>query len=1028
MKSMKNVLMSTSMCVGMGVVAAMGAVPAFSASAMAQSYTTGVLTGNVSDDNGNALDTATVTIISLDRGFSRTSGVNSSGSFRFAELQSGSYQVVISAPGKVRTQDNVSIRPGQETSFNFELRALSDGEDDTIIVVGQAIQGLVFSQTTTGLQVDVAETIKQVPLDFSLTSVTLLAPTVNVGDSAFGNQPSIGGSSVAENAFYVNGLNVTDFNNYIGGSELPFYFYESVEVKTGGYPAEFGRATGGVVTAVTKSGSNDFMLALHANWAPSSLREQSADTPARANRLYEEDDTSFVIEAGGPIIKDRLFFYGLYEINDQETRTFASQATQTYVETTDDPQYGFKVDGYITDDHHVEFTYFDTSSDTTRSTYKFYNDSGQTLYNLEPGTTVFANGGSSYIARYTGSFTDWLTVSAAYGRNKDSSSTDGGDTLRVGDYTGKFESPEGVFESLNSQSISTESEVETEREFYRADVDIEFEFMGSHNVRFGYDLEKLHLKSIRSRIGQDDAAYYYYTARTDEDDRVTAPNMADGDEYVELNIFRSGGEIRGENTAYYIQDAWDVTSQLSLMLGLRYDQFTVNNVVGDALVEFDGEIGPRLGFNYDLFGDGQTKVRGSFGRYYLPTATNTAARMGSYELYMSQYFKDPNGDGVWSADEMDDKGVPLSLGDQIVDWDGARSCPAGGPAATGSNGCRVTGDGSLKDTTSQISRSLQSTYEDEYILGVDHQLNDDWTVGATFFYRSLGRLSEDSAIDAAVIAYCEENGYALKTAAKDGCADIWGGFHQYVIHNPGEDMKVILSDPLPGETELREVSLSAQALGYPDVKREYIGVEFSFDRAFDGVWGLRGSYVLSESRGNAEGQVISTIGQTDAGITQDWDQPGLMDGADGLLPNHRAHQFKVFGSYQLTENVLIGTNISVISPRKFGCLGFHPTDTFARAYRAASWFCDGKPTPRGTQFESDWIKQIDFSVRYDVPIEFAGSELTLRADIFNAFNFKGAMDLNEFGESPNGSANPDYRKVQSYQEPRYIRLGFDLTF
>src|SRR5690606_5750350 len=144
------------------------------------------------------------------------------------------------------------------------------------------------------------------------------------------------------------------------GSLVPFDFYRSVEVKTGGYPAEFGRATGGIINAVTKSGTNDFTFALRGNFALNELRENAPDTYAARNRADESESTSIIVEAGGPIIRDRLFFYGLAQFQDNSS--FAANQTGSYTFQEDnDPFYGLKIDGYITDDHRLEFTYFDTT-------------------------------------------------------------------------------------------------------------------------------------------------------------------------------------------------------------------------------------------------------------------------------------------------------------------------------------------------------------------------------------------------------------------------------------------------------------------------------------------------------------------------------------------------------------------------------------------------------------------------------------------------------------------------------------------
>src|SRR6202008_4460250 len=101
------------------------------------------------------------------------------------------------------------------------------------------------------------------------------APGLTKGDGDLdsnGEGISFGGSSVAENTFYINGLNVTDFYNRVGFSSVPYAFYKEFQVKTGGYSVEFGRTTGGVINAVTRSGTNEFEYGTEVVWEPSSLQ------------------------------------------------------------------------------------------------------------------------------------------------------------------------------------------------------------------------------------------------------------------------------------------------------------------------------------------------------------------------------------------------------------------------------------------------------------------------------------------------------------------------------------------------------------------------------------------------------------------------------------------------------------------------------------------------------------------------------------------------------------------------------------
>lgn len=983
--------------------------------AVAQDISSGTLTGSVAS-SGAPVAGASVEIRSNAQGFVRNTTTDANGAFRAALIPIGTYTVTIQADGYNPISQTASVGLGGQSSFTFEMAPASgDAVAVSDIVVTGARQSLDFNRTTTGLTVDLEELVKTLPVGRDITAVTLLAPSTVQGDSAFGNVPAIGGSSVAENAFYVNGLNITNFNNYIGGSTVPFDFYRSVEVKTGGYAAEFGRATGGIVNAVTKSGSNEFEFALRGNWAPDSLRSQSPDTFSQRNALDERDASNITVEAGGPIIRDRLFFFGLAQFQDQSQSDASITAGQQTRVEADDPFYGFKLDGYITSDHRLEFTYWDSSRES-RNTYYGYDYQTDTVgsqildANGDPVVNTALTGGESYVARYTGTFTDWLTLSAAYGRNEDR------DTLvsSTGGYAYAVDARSGTSVRVSPAQPSSiiDTALETTREFYRGDADIYFSMLGDHHVRMGYEKEQLTLFHTAVAPGPNNTRYFY--RRASATTAQLGPQLAVGQDYIEATTYRSGGTFTNDNIAYYIQDSWDVTDQLTLNLGVRLDQFTLNNADGVEVINFDKEIGPRLAFNFDPSNDGRSRIFGSYGRYYLPVAANTAFRQAGAELFFREYFQ-TNG----AATPYDANGVPVARGTQITYATGA-ACPAGGVGTAGVPGCSVLGDGTAVNPISAISKNLESTAEDEWILGYERKVGDNWTFGANLIYRDLLRNAEDVAIDAAVRNYCNDEGIV-------GCDSIWTGFHQYVILNPGASSQITLSDVLPGETELRTVNFTAAELGYPEAERQYTALELTFKRDFDGVWGLQGSWTISESTGNTEGYVKSDVGQDDSGITQDFDQPGLTEGSNGLLPNHRGHVFKAFGSYQVTRDLMVGANVSISSPRAFGCLGLHPTDVFAAEYGAASNYCQGNLTPRGTQAESDWIKQIDVSLRYNVPLQIPG-DLVLRADIFNLFNFDGTTDLYEFGDLEDGRPDPNYRAPIGYQAPRFVRLGFDWQF
>jgi len=1034
--SVRARLLTSTLLAGLASIATPLAITAVATAiptiASAQDYSSGTLSGVVTDTSGAPLAGATVVVKSLNQGFERTLTTDSSGSFRVPLIPTGGYSVGITKSGFKPTSDgNLSVGLGGSSAYTFTLSA--EGEVDAIVVTGTANPQLDFAATTTGLTVDLETLSKQVPIARNITSVTLLAPGAvrgtqfanSAGGARIAAQPTLGGSSAAENAFYVNGLNITNFNTYLGASTVPFDFYKTVEVKTGGYAAEFGRATGGIINAVTKSGGNDFRFNVSGNYQPTDLENFSPDTYLVKGKRATTDVRDVTFQVSGPIIEDRLFFYVLNQQRATESTNGSITGNSYTVDKSNDPFWGVKLDGYITDRQHVELTWFDTARTTNRSIYTY--NGATDVVGAQTGTATFRNGGQNWVAKYTGSFTDWFTLSAAYGITEDSDSSLPSDT------TTPFvsDSRTGTAIRLGTQTSTSTSLITTKREFYRVDGDLYFELLGKHHIRAGYENEKLTLSNFSVPTGG--LSYTYFDASADDPYGVantdgTSPTSSLTDDYVDVSTFANGGIFEGENTAMYIQDSWEILDNLTLQLGVRYDKFENFNPDGDAFISFDKDtIGPRLGFSWDPNNDGQNKVYGSYGRYYLPVASNTAYRMTGAELFFNELYR------VTAIDPV--TGLP-TLGSQItqatVNAGGGTAdlspCPAGLLGPVGVEGCEVTADGTPIPTDSTVSKNLKPTYQDEFILGFERQFSPLWTAGVSLSYRNLGRTAEDAAIDRAVLNYCAANKLT-------GCDD-FTGFHQYVIINPGEPQSITLSENINGESTPRTVTFTAAQLGYPKVKREYIGLEFSFEREFDGKWSLQGSYVLSESKGNYEGAVKSDVGQTDTSITQDFDQPGLTDGSYGLLPNHRAHQLKVFGTYAVTDYLAVGANLSVLSPHKLGCLGRHPTDGFAALYGASSFYCLKDPTnsssdtltPRGSVSENDWQTTLDLQARFTVPTSLTPGDLVFRAEVFNVFNADSITNSQERGTLSNGNFSPTYGKPTAYQQPRYVRFGFDWAF
>jgi hypothetical protein len=223
-------------------LAAFGAPPAHAAN------NDGAITGHTQAG-------ATVTVTSPDTGLTRSVVADGEGNYRLPFLPVGQYTISASSGGQqVGPTRNVTVALG--TTTTVDLGAVNATSLATINVTSSVLPVIDVSSTESATVVTRADLVR-LPVDQNVTSVALLAPGVVKGNAGFGGI-SFGGSSIAENAFYVNGLNVTDFYNRNGFSEAPFAFYDQFQVKTGGYSVEFGRTTGGVVNAVARSGTNEF--------------------------------------------------------------------------------------------------------------------------------------------------------------------------------------------------------------------------------------------------------------------------------------------------------------------------------------------------------------------------------------------------------------------------------------------------------------------------------------------------------------------------------------------------------------------------------------------------------------------------------------------------------------------------------------------------------------------------------------------------------------------------------------------------
>lgn len=909
----------------------------------------------------------TVEAVDSTRGVTRSKTTDADGAFRFDGITTGDYEVRVLRDGAVIDSAVVDVGLAAVVIVNM---GYTEAAIEEIVVTGSRVQPLDTSIAESGLIIS-SDVLLEMPIERDLTSVAMLAPGVSLGDYRFGGvgNVSFAGASIAENTSYINGLNLTNFRTGVGFSEVPFEFYDTLQVKTGGYSAKYGRALGGVMNARSKSGSNDWKVG--ANIYYTDLIDTSPETFLAANDQDVNTDTKMNVFLSGPILKDHLFFYVLLEDSNVEQEYAGNQSERGYKYEADETFWGVKLDGYITENHHFEFTAFSDESEAIEGTYEF--DPENARWGDYLGDTIYNRGGDNWIATYTGDFFNDFQVSVSYGENKQNRTT----APSTADIPVVYEYRDG-FVALGNWTNFTVDGGDDKREMARIDLTWQ---LGDHALSGGLDDETN--TAVNSTVNS--GGVYWLRDPFNTYNSCPPADCPDNGANVRRRTYESGGTFETKSTAYYIQDTWDINEYWTVEIGMRNETFENLNAEGDIFVEVDDQWAPRTAFVWNPDGVGQNKIFGNWGLYYLPIAANTNIRMSGGETYIHDWF-------AWDGVSENAQREPTNLGPQ---WDQT-----------------VFGDGSVPDTRSTTDRNLEAMYQSEFILGYSFVTDTGIELGVKGIYRQLETTIEDVAIDAAVINYYNSNG---GWTGDDTVEDVFTGFHQYVLTNPGQEMNVYI----PEQSEY--ISLTPEQLGYPKAKREYQALEFTLDRPFDGTWAMNASYTWSNSEGNHEGYVKSDNGQDDAGITQNFDQPGLTDYSYGKLPTHREHTIKLFGSYLFGNGIRVGSTFFWQSGRPYGCFGVHPTDVFAADYGADSHFCGGVPVPRGSLGDTPDVLKFDLGVQYNLQV--SDFDILLALDIFNLFNSANPTLYSEFGETDSGSPDPDFLKIQQYQAPRSMRLS-----
>jgi hypothetical protein len=971
-----------------------------SASLYAQE-TTGTIQGRIVDAQGLAIPGVTVTVTGTQG--AKTAVSDAGGRFNIPFLTPGTYTVRAELQGfKTVNHSGASVGLGQ--TLDVPLTMQVGGLTETVNVTGAPTM-IDTTSTTTGAVLS-SDLLNRVPVGRRVSDALYLAPGVSSSGSAGSANPSMSGGSGLDNLYVIDGVNVTNqgygalgsYSIVFGslGNATPFDFVQEIQVKTGGYEAEFGQSTGGVVNVVTKSGSNLVRGSAFAYAQPTKtegtwtqLQTPNGTVQTLGSRNYDAG-----LEGGGPLVKNHVFFFGAIDPR-YEYQTFQAPAGFPLLDLGGVQRerrsisYSAKGTVQITNGQRFDASFFGDPS-------KGYNGPQRSNALLASQLTRFSSinyGGHNQTVHYDGVLSSSWLVEAYWARALNNLTelpqinqwNQLDTTVTPNVRTGGIGFFEGGNHSLNNQFAAKMTNL-----------------FGGHQIKYGLEYDNVEYDNITQYSGPTFTAPNGQQTQTGATISVI-PDATFGRIYrVTRGNFNAARTTQQKFVDFFVQDTWKVGNRLTINPGIRYAQ---EKLAGEIINDFSlkNNWAPRIGATYDPFGDAKSKLYGNFGIFYSRVPNDLAARALSADNGMSRadYF---------------DAGLTQPI-------------PNGVATINPTTGASITNHFALQGVGADtIDPNAKLSYVREFVAGFEREVMPHTTAGIRYLHRSIPRVLED-------VANCPMAAYFIDQTAS-ACGSV-----EYILTNP--------SSATP-------INPAATFLGasFDNPVHKYDAVELTLNRRFSNNWSALASYRWSRLRGNFEGFYRDDNGQSDPGISSLYDFPtndpsytgpiGQANGflgdirflgdPNGILPLDRPHQIKLVGNYQFPMGLSLGLNFQAVSGKPLTALADNPEYTNGgeiplTARGAGFQTVDGFKTR--TPFQTSTDVQASYIVRL-------GGErnVTLMADIFNLFNQQIVLDYDNFFDLSTGAPqNPNYGTRTSenvagpqYQTPRQVRFGVRFAF